>query len=933
MRGKIGLLLITLGILGAASTPAEVRELQEKFTRGLYTEVTQEASRYLRQKPRPELYALLARAYWKLEQYDAAFKAVSQGLQAFPSDPDLSALSAQIIRARREYYARMLPRWEQELHRSPKDPDLLLRTARAHRVVGDFETAIRRYREAIELGRQDFAVRKELAFTLLEAKRYADAAPILEHLWKERPKDLSLLLNLGWCRFYLGDQKEAERIFRLCLSYRPGWPEAEKGLAALKEEPQQDLVDALEARLSRNPRDLKAMLRLAWLYLDRNRLEETRELLARARKMAPKNPEVQKLEAALREKAEAFRDQEIARLKAHLRRHPRDVQAHLKLGTLLYQVGDFKGSAEHLQAYLTAHPGDYGVRKQLAFVLSWDAQFDKAARLFAQLHRERPEDQEVFLALARNLSWGAHFKEAARVFEEYLQAYPQDPMALMAAGLNYLWWGHYDSAEVYLKKAAQLEPNNPDIQEGLQLAFTARKKKESAEIDRLWEEADEAIEKGNLGLALRLYREYLEKRPQDRNARVTYAKLLYWTGQEKRALKEILFPLLEARPEDYALLRTTSSLLKNLDDTTFTLPFYRKILDLYGGLEKVDAQVLFDLAEHHLAYGDPDVAAEIYRGILNRAPGSYTAREGLKKAEEKKRLLSASHADLPASAVEVRQTRTRFQLVQDIDGFMRSTWAIEHLQPIGAMGQLTFGVTRHLYRQGDEAIRAEGLLLAYALPGFWKGRVGGRLKGELKRLGQIWSPNFLASVEVRRFLGLVNLSFAYGRADLADRVNALGFGDACTHVLDLVAQTLSLHGFAFFGRLQGLALSDSNVAWESRFGVRYRLTPHLLLGYQVQRLRFLRPSPRYWSPQEYRYQEFIAGWQGAWRDRAYAGFRLRMGLIEGAPRPVRAIDGYLSAIVFSLLQIEGSFGLSKVWTPGRGYQDYRTFSAGVRLKR
>ena len=874
----IGILMVFL-LAAAGKASDQIEALQKKVDQGLYLEAIQEARSYLGQQASPELYAFLASVYLRLGKYEEAFLVVSEGLRSFPKDPDLSALKNQIIQARQDDYRKKLTRWEEALRLNPKNPDLLLRVARAYRALGNPQTAVKRYRQVMDLGIRDFAVRKELAFTLLEAQQYREAAQMLERLWAEQPEDLSLLLNLGWCKLRLNERTEAEQIFQLCLSYRPGWPEALQGLQALRKKTQKE----------------------------------------------PKQPPKPK------EPPEVRRDREIARLKAHLRQHPEDAQAHFRLGTLLYQVGDFKGSADHLRAYLKAHPKDYEARKRLAFVLSWDGRFREAADLFAELHQEHPQDQEVLLALARNLSWSAQFSEAARVFRVYLRSVPQDPLALMAMGLNFLWWRQFDSAEVYLRKAAEIDPNNPDIQEGLQLAFTARKKAESARIDSLWERADDALEKGNLGLALRLYREYLKYRPQDRNARITYGKILYWTGQERKAIDEVLFPLLEKQPEDYALLRLISSLLKSLDDTAFTLPRYRRLLRFTGRTNHPDAQVLFDLAEHHLRYGDPDEAAEIYEEILSQAPGSYTAREGLEKARRKKQESPVAHWE--TSSPESPQVATRFQQIQDIDGFTRSTWGMERIQTLGKWGQFVLKATRRSYRSKEKERRTEDLWLGFMSPQLWNGRLRITAQGGFRRIGSIHSLNYSFSASLRKLLGFLDLKLGYSKTDMADQVNMLGFGTACAHLLRFEGQAIRFHGFNLSGALQALALSDSNAAWSARFQIAYPLSSNFTLGYQVWNLHFLRSSPLYWSPQSYRYTETFLSVHGSLRDRAYFGTNLRIGLAEGAPRPIRSLDGYLAMSPLPSLQVEGSFGFSQIWTPQKGYQNYRTFSIGVRFNR
>jgi len=90
------------------------------------------------------------------------------------------------------------------------------------RADGSLEASIQAYEKALACAPAHRSARRNMAVTLLMARRMADALPILQNLIDEDENDADAMINFGICLQLLGRVAEAEQHMRIQLGRFPG---------------------------------------------------------------------------------------------------------------------------------------------------------------------------------------------------------------------------------------------------------------------------------------------------------------------------------------------------------------------------------------------------------------------------------------------------------------------------------------------------------------------------------------------------------------------------------------------------------------------------------------------------------------------------------------------------------------------------------------
>ncbi|MBI4676501.1 MAG: tetratricopeptide repeat protein [Elusimicrobia bacterium] len=147
---------------------------------------------------------------------------------------------------------------------NPDHYPLVLRYAQAHYLLGEYRTAEQFYERALKLQPREDAplaglylvarakgdpkwrsrasalalsspyldVNYPLAADSFERGEHREALKRYEAVLRLRPDDPDALTGRGWCRYYLGDRRAAQRDFRRALAKRPGHRPALQGIDA-----------------------------------------------------------------------------------------------------------------------------------------------------------------------------------------------------------------------------------------------------------------------------------------------------------------------------------------------------------------------------------------------------------------------------------------------------------------------------------------------------------------------------------------------------------------------------------------------------------------------------------------------------------------------------------------------------------------------------
>jgi tetratricopeptide (TPR) repeat protein len=224
---------------------------------------------------------------------------------------------------------------------APTDPRPVFHLGRIAAARKQTEVAISRFRRSLEMDPAFAPATSSLVDQLRDSGSHDEAARIIAEALDRAPGDASLRLKLADIHLMQGNWEAAVREFRRSAETVVDDPMIHYFSSVALEQlgRNEEAIEALETALRQDPQ-----LHHAWYSLAR--------LLGKAGKAA-------QADAALREfeKARALQDS-ILKLRGHLDRHPRDLEALLALGEVLLDRGKPDEGLEILRRALALDPGN-----------------------------------------------------------------------------------------------------------------------------------------------------------------------------------------------------------------------------------------------------------------------------------------------------------------------------------------------------------------------------------------------------------------------------------------------------------------------------------------------------------------------------------------------------------------------------------------------
>lgn len=242
------------------------------------------------------------------------------------------------------------------------DPQLLSNACNLYRDLGQAEQTLSHLERGLAQWPADFGLRQGLALSLHHCQRYAEALKILAGLLRERPQQLSLLLEQGACLAKQGDRMQALEIFERALALNPGDVRIQANMICLFSDlgrfvDAQQLLDQVIGNLE-DPCLIAAQS--VFLYAQ-NKIEEALQLQLRLVVLEPHVPDHSLHVAA----SQLQLGQMVAPLRAlqkALKQAPGRADLQLMLGRLLVEHGSshaglglLRAGADHPDADDTVH--------------------------------------------------------------------------------------------------------------------------------------------------------------------------------------------------------------------------------------------------------------------------------------------------------------------------------------------------------------------------------------------------------------------------------------------------------------------------------------------------------------------------------------------------------------------------------------------------
>ena len=412
------------------------------------------------------------------------------------------------------------------------------------------ERAVASLGEAVRLDPEDLGSRSQLARLLAALQRGEEAATHLREIVRRAPDAFSELLLLAQLRLSAGDREQAFDYLLQSLRIEPRQPEAremvddllrDRGIPGRSpDEALAEVVALYEKGSADHPDDQALRLSLADGLARLGRLEAAAEAFERILAAEPRSEIALMGLAMVRRQQRQLEDAEAALLRL-LEENSRSVPARMALGGVFATRCEYARAAEEFQAVVALPRDSYGLRHRretlarLAQALEHLGEYKEAYDALQEAFRLAGDSVEAFryrVALVQNRVAAGQPDEAAALIEALIADRPGEPglLALQARVLNA--GGRSDAAL------------------GILRALVAEYPETGGAVHAL---VRHHVERGELPVAERITRDWLEARADDPDFRFQLGALLERQGRFEEAEAEFR-RVIAAKPDhDLAL--------------------------------------------------------------------------------------------------------------------------------------------------------------------------------------------------------------------------------------------------------------------------------------------------------------------------------------------------------------------------------------------
>lgn len=313
------------------------------------------------------------------------------------------------------------------------DPDRLLSDAIQAQQRGDYQVAIKEYRELLALRPQDVEAKVNLGAALAHVGRFDEAIVMYQSALPSLKDSRMVRLNLGLAYYKKGDWVNAREQFSALHQAAPTNVQAAILLADTEvklgdAEPAAGMLEPLETTNAQNS-DFNYVLGLALIkagrrrdgiphmekagelgesgdaymlagaaLLDLNEYEQARHDLEIAERLAPNLRGLHTLVGMARDKTGDQKQAEPAFREA-VKENPDDFEANLYLGALLYKQRQLPEAKTYLDQAVKLKPNDSMARYESAMLKSTSGEYEAAAKELEAVIKDNPDWLEPHVEL------------------------------------------------------------------------------------------------------------------------------------------------------------------------------------------------------------------------------------------------------------------------------------------------------------------------------------------------------------------------------------------------------------------------------------------------------------------------------------------------------------------------------------------------------
>ena len=531
------------------SVPIRVTLAQALVAAGRPEEAVQELEVAHTIEPKdPQLAFALASGYLRIKNIEAAERLFAKVAAARPG-AETHVLIGRMYRDFHQY-ERARAALRLALKMDPKTP-------RAHYYLGTaavleegvvkVDQAIAEFREELKIVPDDPPATLRLGMALVEARRAAEALPLLQKAVGTPSPSPDAWLYLGRCQLALGRPADAIGSLRRALDTGPaGKPKNSTGAeqsrsrlihyqlgTALRqtgalEEAEREFAEAERLSAQRTETDRSELASYLADAPDSNAAPSLALEVSGFEKLTP--AERATLASTVRgtlaraylnlgivhAQAQRFaRAAELFELAAEV--EPAFPQVQYSLGVAHFNAKRYDKAAAALDRALQQSPGNADVRRMLALAALNAEDYSKAADLLRDDPR-RSGDPSLQYAYGLALVQSNRADEAQLIFTRILNEHPDVPEVNVVLGQAYAAQGDYEAAVKSLNRAIELKPTVAEAHGSLGLIY---------------------LQQGRLPDAVTALRAGLASHPDDAKARYTLATVLDLEGKPDEAMAEL----------------------------------------------------------------------------------------------------------------------------------------------------------------------------------------------------------------------------------------------------------------------------------------------------------------------------------------------------------------------------------------------------------
>lgn len=219
------------------------------------------------------------------------------------------------------------------------------------------------------------------------------------------------------------------------------------------------LLFANDKVLEIDPDNSVALLNIASVRIAEEKIDEARELVARARAIAPMNVMATYTQALIEFRVRDFKAANDAILQV-LKVAPDHLPSVLLAGAIQAELGWYGQAQAHLTTALAGAPDNLFARKLLISTLTRGGQTLRAVEVLQIGLKQAPDDAQL-LSLAGELHLqSGEYGKAAEYFERSAKRNPQDALARSRLGLSRLASGETERAFADMESAVVIDATN-----------------------------------------------------------------------------------------------------------------------------------------------------------------------------------------------------------------------------------------------------------------------------------------------------------------------------------------------------------------------------------------------------------------------------------------------------------------------------------------